>query len=136
MGVLIDASVLIDCERRGSDAGELAAGREDEECFISAITASELLHGIHRARDAEVRTRRAAFVEGLLEALPVLPIDLATARTHARLWASLMSAGTIIPAHDLWLAASCITHGLRLMTGNVRHFKRVPGLDVEVWPSA
>ena len=135
MGILIDASVFIDCERRGGGVAELAAGREDEECFLSVITASELLHGVHRATDADVRTRRAAFVEALLEVWPVLPLGLATARTHSRLWASLMAAGTLIPAHDLWLAASCITHGLTLVTGNARHFARVPGLDIELWPA-
>jgi len=135
VGVLIDASVLIDCERRGGDVGGLVAGREDEECFLSVVTASELLHGVHRATDADTRTRRAAFVEGLLGACPVLPIDLATARAHARLWAALAATGTLIPAHDLWLAASCIAHGLALLTRDTRHFQRVPGLHIALWPS-
>lgn len=82
-----------------------------------------------------MRARRAAFVEGLLAVWPILPIDLTVARAHARLWATLRSAGTTISPHDLWLAASCTAHGLRLVTGNIRHFERVPGLDVEAWPA-
>ncbi len=39
----------------------------------------------------------------------------------------------MIGAHDSWLAATCIAHGLRLATGNLREFKRVPGLQVETW---
>ena len=133
MGVLIDSSVLI-----GFDRGRIAvdhglAGREEEEFFISVVTASELLHGVHRATAPDVRARRSAFVEAVLERFPILAIDLATARTHAQLWAQLASTGSLIGPHDLWIAAACIARGLTLITGNVREFRRVPGLAIESW---
>jgi predicted nucleic acid-binding protein len=133
MGILIDASVLIDHERGRIDLGEKVRGREDEPFFLSIVTASELLHGVHRAKDRGIRARRSAFVEGILGNLPLLPIEIATARMHAQLWADLASQGRPIGAHDLWIAASCLSHGLALVTSNVREFGRVPGLDVEDW---
>lgn len=133
MGVLIDASVLIDHERGRIDLGERVRGRETESFFLSVITASELLHGVHRAREPGVRARRSAFVEGILGSFPLLPIEIATARMHARLWADLASQGQLVGTHDLWLAASCLTHGLTLVTGNLRELRRVPGLEVEDW---
>lgn len=133
MGVLIDASVLIDRERGRLDLSERIRGREQEEFFLSVVTASELLHGVHRARSSSVRARRSAFVEAVLERFPILPIDVATARSHARIWADLAAAGDLIGSHDLWLAATCLADGLTLATGNARDFERVPGLDVEVW---
>lgn len=72
-------------------------------------------------------------MEGIIERFPILPIDLAVARSHARLWADLTAAGTPIGSHDLWLAASCVVHGLTMVTANRREFDRVPGLDVEIW---
>jgi tRNA(fMet)-specific endonuclease VapC len=39
----------------------------------------------------------------------------------------------MIGAHDLWLAASCVAHGLVMVTANVREFARVPGLQVQSW---
>jgi predicted nucleic acid-binding protein len=45
MGVLIDSSVLIEYERGRIDLQAELAGREEEEFFLSVITASELLHG-------------------------------------------------------------------------------------------
>jgi len=42
----------------------------DEESFLSVTTASELLHGVHRATTASVRARRSAFVERVLERFP------------------------------------------------------------------
>ena len=139
MGVLIDASVLIDYERRRVDLEERVQGREEETFFLSVVTASELLHGVHRARDPVTRARRTAFVEGVLGSMPLLPIEIATARMHARLWADLAAEGPLIGAHDLWLAAACLTHDLQLATANVREFRRVPALQVEDWsfrPSA
>jgi len=133
VAVLIDASVLIEAERGRLDLAPHVARRADEESFLSVITASELLHGVHRAGRPDVRAKRSAFVEGILERFPILQVDLATARAHAQVWAGLAAAGSIIGPHDLWLAATCIAHGLVMVTANAREFERVPGLEVEVW---
>ena len=58
MGTLLDSSVLIRLERSGS----LLTIGDNEEVAIAAITASELLHGVHRA-DPQRRAQREAFVE-------------------------------------------------------------------------
>jgi tRNA(fMet)-specific endonuclease VapC len=63
----------------------------------------------------------------------VLPVDLGCARAHAQLWAELRQAGAVIGSHDLWLAATCVAHGLTMITANMREFERVPGLLTEVW---
>jgi len=136
MAVLIDASILIEAERGRLDLAPHVARHPDAEAFLSVVTASELLHGVHRATDPAVRARRSAFVEGLLERFPLLAVDLACARAHAGLWAELRRAGTLIGAHDLWLAATCLAHGLTMVTANLREFERVPGLDLEVWSQA
>ncbi len=133
MAVLIDASILIEAERGRLVLSQHVAPRQEEAFFLSVITASELLHGVHRAVQSRVRTQRAAFVESILERFPLLPVDMATARAHAQVWADMAAAGILIGPHDLWLAATCIAHGLTIVTANVREFTRVPGLAVEVW---
>jgi tRNA(fMet)-specific endonuclease VapC len=136
VAVLIDASVLIEAERGRLRIERHAARQPDAECFLSVITASELLHGVYRATDPRQRARRSAFVEGVLERFPLLQVDLATARAHAQVWATLAAGGTLVGAHDMWLAATCIAHGLTMVTANVREFERVPGLRVETWSDA
>ena len=89
MAALIDSSVLIAAERGQLDLDDLAARYAEEDMALSAVTASELLHGLYRAKTAAQRHRRQAFVEGLLAQLPVIPFDLAVARVHASLWADL-----------------------------------------------
>ena len=133
MGVLIDASFFIDVERGQVQLDSHVASRPDEDAFLSVVTASELLHGVHRAATPAQRARRSAYVEALLQRFPVLDVDLATARAHARVWADLAAAGARIGPNDLWLAATAIAHGLTVVTSNLREFTRIPGLDVEHW---
>jgi len=133
MGIVIDSSVLIEWERASLDLRARISQGPSEACLLSVITASELLHGVHRARDPRRRARRVAYVEGALAALPVIPIDLAAARIHSRLWAGLQAEGMVVGMHDLWIAAQCLAHGHRLATADVRHFGRVPDLAVEHW---
>jgi tRNA(fMet)-specific endonuclease VapC len=50
------------------------------------------------------------------------------ARVHAELWADLAGRGRVIGAHDLWIAATAVAHGMPLATGNAGEFRRVRGL--------
>ena len=52
----------------------------EEDFAISANSASELLHGVHRAANPAQRRRREAFVEGLLARLPIISFDAVAAR--------------------------------------------------------
>lgn len=129
MALLIDTDVLIDLERgtRRAPVEESIGGEED--CAISVITMSELLHGALRATGRR-RTQRVAFVEHLLAGLKPIPISETVARLHAEIWAGLALRGEVIGAHDLWIAATCVAHGFGLATRNVADFARVPGLRV------
>lgn len=133
MGILIDTNILIKAEKGAIVLDSHIDQRKDEEFFISVITASELLHGVWRAEEKAIQTRRSAFVEALLRSIAVLSIDLPTARSHAQLWAGLQSEGQMIGVHDSWIAASCISYGLHLVTDNTREFERIPGLQIEQW---
>lgn len=126
-GILIDTSVLIDAERDSRVLAQLPQGAQHA---ISAITVSELLHGAHRAGSDRVRIRRQAVVEALLAAIEQLPITSRIARMHAQIWANLQAEGKIIGAHDLWIAATALAHGLTLATANTGEFERVPALEL------
>jgi tRNA(fMet)-specific endonuclease VapC len=140
VGAVVDTTVFIDLERSTSRerhvrSAELIGQRlteclgPDEEAAIAAITASELLHGVHRAR-AQHRATREAFVESILAVVPVLDFDLLAARAHARLWAVLAKTGSDVGPHDRIVAATAISLGWQVATANVRHFGRIAGLNV------
>ena len=130
MAQLIDTSVFIELERRQLEIDALRSAVPDEPVALSAITASELLIGVHRADTEARKIRRSAFVERLLEILPIFEFDLNAARVHAKIVAKLMSDGNLISAHDLIIASTALANGFAVLTANIGDFERVPGLDV------
>lgn len=133
MGTLIDTSVLIALERGQLDPARLDREDEDDAVAIAAITASELLHGVHRLRGAVAKTRAERFVEQLLDVIPVIAFDLDVARVHARLDAELSAAGTPVGDGDLMIAATAVAMDYRVATRDLRSFPRIKGLDVVRW---
>jgi tRNA(fMet)-specific endonuclease VapC len=132
VGTLIDSSVLIAAERNSLDLENTLGAHAEEPVGIASITASELLHGIHRAATPAQRQRRETFVERLLAVLPTFPFDLVTARIHSSLWAGLAAKGTNVGSHDLLIGATAITLGYRVATRDRRSFAKIPGLEVIV----
>lgn len=98
---------------------------------ISAITVSELLHGVHRADSEERRLKREAYVEKVIEMFPIYPFDLNTSRIYARIWANLASKGVRIGAHDLIIASTAISLGFSVAASNIRDYKKIGGLKLE-----
>jgi tRNA(fMet)-specific endonuclease VapC len=131
MAALIDSSVLIAAERGALDLNNLLARYAEEDVAISAITASELLHGVHRAKTAAQRHRRQAFVEGLLAQLPVIAFDLMVARVHASLWASLAKRGSVVGERDLMIGATAVATDYSIATRDERSFPKIPGIRVQ-----
>ena len=132
MGTLIDSSVLVAAERRTLDLDDSLGPHAEEPVGIASITASELLHGVHRAATTAQRQRRDVFVERLLAVLPVFPFDLVTARIHASLWAGLAAKGTTVGSHDLLIAATAMALGYRVATRDRRSFGKIRGLEVVI----
>jgi tRNA(fMet)-specific endonuclease VapC len=132
MALLIDTDLLVDLER-GDTASQTQQLLGDEDRAISVITVSELLHGVHRAQGA-TRARRRAYVEHILAGMEAIPITEPVARLHADIWSDLAERGQPIGAHDLWIAATALAHGLGVATRNSARFKRVLGLRVVATP--
>lgn len=132
MGRLIDTSIFIECERGRLDLDSNVERLGNEVFYMSVITASELLHGTHRAKP-QYRPARTATIENWIDRFSILEIDLIVARQHSSLHAGLQARGAVIGPHDLWIAATCLTYGLKIVTANQREFDRVPGLEVENW---
>ncbi|MDO8434549.1 MAG: PIN domain-containing protein [Candidatus Binatus sp.] len=128
MATLIDSSVFIDAERGNLSFEDMLAQLADEEVALSAVTASELLYGWHQARNAAQRTRRSAYVEGLLARLPTVPFDLTIARVHSALTAGLDRTRRRVGAHDAMIAATALALDYRVATRDLRSFPRIPGL--------
>ena len=129
MGIVIDSSVFIRSERLRQPV-DLSRWRQHGTPFISAVTVSELLVGVHRANTASRKEARFRLVEATLASTEVLDFDASVARTHAVVHADTQDRGTPVGSHDLLIAATAMHHGMPVLTCNGKDFRHVQGLVV------
>ena len=134
MGLLIDSTVFIHAERNRQSPEELVqdivARFGDVELALSVMSAGELLHGCWRADTPARRARREEFVEVVLAAIPAITITLQVMRVFGEVDARLTASGERLPTSDLLIACTALSRGDEIVTGNRRHYDRVPGLVV------
>lgn len=100
-----------------------------EELCVSVITVAELRFGAERAG----RRQLTDLVEAYLERLSILDWTEAVTSHYARTRAALERFGTPIGNMDLLIASHAISERSTLVTNNVAHFAKVPGLIVQEW---
>ena len=75
-----------------------------------------------REASGVTRIARRVTVARLLDEFPIVEITEPVAHVHAEVWAELARTGTPVGAHDLWIGATALTHGLGVITRNERDF--------------
>jgi tRNA(fMet)-specific endonuclease VapC len=134
MGLILDSSVVIDAERRRETVEGLIARviavTGDQEAALSAVGLTELIHGIYRARTPEIRLHRETFLDELLRDLAVFPYTKVTAMLAGKLDGEQQNVGIVIPFTDLLIGATALSLGYSVLTANLRHFQKIPGLPV------
>jgi len=130
---LFDTDVLSNVMKRAPSPALLGrlATLPAERQFTTAVTVGEIVYGAQRS------PRRDYFLAQLEERvignMRVLPFDTSAARVYGRLRAELEQQGTSVGMPDLMIAAIAMSREMTVITGNVRHLARVPGLSVEDW---
>lgn len=125
--LILDTSVLIAAER--GDAGVATAWPSGSDVAIAAVTAAELLNGVHLSA-ARQRPKRSEWVERMLAVIPVEPYNLSVARIHAHLLAHTAKTGKQRSSHDLMIAATALAHDRTVLTADRKGFAGLPGLTV------
>lgn len=101
----------------------MAKAAQESICYVTAITAYELLFGAARAN-------RQIDEQSLLSFTTVLPFSYAAAQRAATLHAELIRQNQDIGIKDVLIAAICLENNLPILTSNLRHFSRVPSLHI------
>jgi predicted nucleic acid-binding protein len=134
MGVLLDSSVLIECERLKLTSSQtiqrVLTVTGDTEFGIAAIALTELLHGVYRATDPANRWSRRDFIDELLADIAVFPYLHATAILAGRIGGEQAALGFTIPPIGLMIGVTASSLNYSILTGNLRHFRMIPNLSV------
>ncbi len=126
--VALDTSFLIDLQRerlRGQDDGAAHAFLRSApalELVLPVTVLGEFAEGFEQPDHPVLRAVR--------ELHTLLEVDEASALLYGRITRVLRERGALIGTNDLWIAATCVSHDVPLVSANVAHFRRVPDLEV------
>lgn len=132
MRYLLDTDALSEPVRR-RPSSEFLRGLEAHanEIAISSISVGEIVFGALRIPNGE---RYLTYLQDVvLPRLPVLPVDVAVASRYGAIRSDLARVGRTVADLDLLIAATALTHGLAVVTRNVRHFGRIPKIELADW---
>jgi tRNA(fMet)-specific endonuclease VapC len=91
----------------------------------------ELRHGAARSGDSAALWNRID--REILQRLTILDVGSDEAVIAGDVLAHLRRAGRTIDVEDVLIGATALSRGFTVVTNNVRHFRRIPGLAVEDW---
>lgn len=112
--------------------GILSSLQRAEEIVLNTVVLAELLAGF---RNGDRFERNLAELDRFLSSPRVRTesLDRETAFRYSEIIDFLRQRGTPIPTNDVWIAASAMEHGLRILTTDP-HFERVPQVSTALFP--
>lgn len=124
--VVVDTDILIDAVQAGREPAAASVMKLVQlgELAVSTVTVYELTQG-SRTSMAQLE-RLHAFLGGVT----IIALTQDAAEMAAAVNRHLERKGERIGSPDTLIAGTCLDAGLPILTGNRRHFERVPGLEI------
>jgi len=130
--VCFDTDFMVALLRGKAEAVKKAEEIENrkERKTTTPISAFELFMGANLSTH---QSENVKLVSDFLRTLEILSFDLASAEKAGEIEAELRKSGKPIGIRDTMIAGIALTHGQRIITKNVKHFRQVSGLSYESW---
>ncbi|MBQ6204328.1 MAG: type II toxin-antitoxin system VapC family toxin [Prevotella sp.] len=131
---LLDTNILIDILNDNPVVMEKLAQVGTLKCCISTISLHELYYGAQLAREKkeDYFIKEMNKISRLLKYIDVHPLA-ADGIDYAKIKHLLKEQGNMIDDFDIVIAGQAISEGLTVVTDNIKHFNRIPGLKIENW---
>jgi tRNA(fMet)-specific endonuclease VapC len=115
---------------RGNEAVIERRAATSDDVVTTWITAAELYYGAAKSKALE---KNRALVKSFLTTLPVLGLDEASVPIFGEAKALLERHGQRLADADLFIGAIAVAKRATVVTGNLRHYERIPGVTIENW---
>jgi predicted nucleic acid-binding protein len=138
--IVLDTNVVSELMRPEPNPAVLAwvDAQSDRDLWLCSVVVSELLYGLARLPMGSRRAQLTQAFEAMLAedfAGRVLAFDLPAAVVYADLVSTREQQGQPLAMADSQIAATCLAHGARLATRNVRDFEGLGLSWVNPWTS-
>jgi tRNA(fMet)-specific endonuclease VapC len=132
-GYLLDTNVLSEVIKKQPEprVSERLRDVPTGSICTSVVCVTELRYGARRRAGGDLLWER--ITREVLSRVRILPLGEREALMAGDLLAALEAAGQPIGIEDVLIGATALVGSLTVATRNVRHFRRVPGLEVESW---
>lgn len=126
---LLDTNICISLLKNKYGIREAVLKAKTKNCFVSEITIAELYYGASKCSNREERVKDVDFIVSHFGIVPIfraLPL-------YGDLKAKLESEGNRIDDFDILIGTTAIVNGMVMVTDNVKHLGRLPGIKIENW---
>ncbi len=132
-GLLLDTNVLSEVlkKRPSPRVIDRLRAASTDSLSTSVVSVWELRHGA--ARHPQGARLWDRITREVLSLVPVLPLGEAEAIRAGHVLATLVASGRSIGVEDVLIGATALVRGLTVVTRNMAHLSRIPGLRVESW---
>ena len=132
---LLDSDILIAMLRDRSDktglrSKALSVGLEN--CYVSAISVAELYSGAYRMQSSN-GLQEVSFIKTIFNIIPFGESETDECESFGQDKAILSKSGNVLDDMDLMIGTTAKSHKMIMVSHNVRHFSRIPGLVVQDW---
>lgn len=128
-GYLLDTNICISMLKNKYGVREAIAKVKAENCYVSEVVLGELYFGASFSNNKNERLKDVAFI---IEHFKVIPIS-ETLPLFGDMKAELKRKGTLIDDFDILIGCAAIVSNLTMVTDNVKHLERLPGIVIENW---
>ena len=126
---LLDTCVCISMFRNEGNVRNTLKEIGPQNCYISEITIAELYFGLAKSNDKAQKLKDIQQVQKLFRVIPAYP----SFKEYGEIRHSLEHKGMRVDQFDLLIGATAVHHEMVLVTSNIKHFERIPGLNIENW---
>ncbi len=97
---------------------------------MGTVTLMELYYGAYKSQKVTSNLAKIRTLENVVE---IIPVGEEVAEIFGREKVRLEKEGFPLDDFDLVIGCCALAHNLTLVTNNIRHFKRIEGLQVTNW---
>jgi tRNA(fMet)-specific endonuclease VapC len=127
--ILLDTDVCIEL-LKGNKRILQRREQYDDPVGVCFMTIAELYYGAEKSKDPG---KNMETIERLLLSVEIVQTDVPILKRFGMIKAQLQKKGEPIADADILIASATLEKAEKLITGNTKHFERIPGLSLESW---